>query len=143
ASRRCNDEPASGGEDGRDLGARRSRATWSAEPTRAGGATMTQRWWIRLLGAALVVGALALVPHVLTRTPAYTPSRDLAHPRGGHRAPGNDRRPQRTARLGGGIFRLKHDLAAVEAVARDELGLVKPGDLVIQLDQRPRVEDAP
>src|SRR5262249_22894468 len=43
ASRRCNDEPASGGEDGRDLGARRSRATWSAEPTRAGGATMSRR----------------------------------------------------------------------------------------------------
>src|SRR5262249_55727571 len=43
ASRRCNHEPASGGEDGRDLGARRSRATWSAEPTRAGGATMSRR----------------------------------------------------------------------------------------------------
>ncbi|HKA89213.1 MAG TPA: septum formation initiator family protein [Haliangiales bacterium] len=103
---------------------------------------MTQRWWIRLLGAALVVGALALVPHVLTRTPAYTRYRDMED-RLGDLERGNDELRQRNALIRREIFRLKHDLAAVEAVARDELGLVKPGDLVIQLDQRPRVEDAP
>src|SRR6266571_2694651 len=72
ARRRCNHEPASGGEDRRDPGARRSRAGGprralpdggrseaepperSAEPTRDGGATMK-----RLFLTAIVLGAAA------------------------------------------------------------------------------------
>ncbi len=103
---------------------------------------MSQRWWIRLVGAALVAGALALVPHVLTRTDGYLRYRDMED-RLGELERGNDELRQRNVLIRREIYRLKHDLAAVEAVARDELGLVKPGDLVIQIEQKPRVEEGP
>src|SRR5262249_21322473 len=53
ASERGNDERASGGEDECDPGARGSRATWSTEPPRASGATMS----------VVLVFALALPLH--------------------------------------------------------------------------------
>jgi cell division protein FtsB len=102
---------------------------------------MSQRWWIRLFGAALVAGALALVPYVLTRTDGYVRFRDMQD-RLADLERGNDELRQRNAVIKREIYRLKHDLGAVEAVARDELGLVRPGDLVIQLEQRPKVEES-
>jgi cell division protein FtsB len=103
---------------------------------------MSQRWLVRLVGAAVVAGALALVPHALTRTDGYVRFRDMRD-RLDELERGNDELRQRNVLVKREIFRLKHDLAAVEAVARDELGLVKPGDLVIQIEQRPKVEEVP
>ncbi len=103
---------------------------------------MSQRWWTRLLLAALVAGALALVPHALTRTEGYVRYRDMQD-RLAELERGDDELRQRNVLLKREIYRLKHDVGAVEAVARDELGLVKRGDLVIQIEQRPKVEEAP
>ena len=41
-------------------------------------------------------------------------------------------------RLRRAISRLKDDRRAIEHVARDELGLVRPGDIVFQFDTAPR-----
>jgi cell division protein FtsB len=98
---------------------------------------MSQRWLVRLVGAAVVAGALALVPHALTRTDGYVRFRDMRD-RLDELERGNDELRQRNVLVKREIFRLKHDL-----VARDELGLVKPGDLVIQIEQRPKVEEVP
>jgi cell division protein FtsB len=39
------------------------------------------------------------------------------------------------ARLREEVHALRHDLGAVERVAREELGLVKPGDVVFQIEE--------
>src|SRR5262249_58351719 len=63
--RRGEHEPASGGAERGDPGARCSRATWSPAPTRAGGATMTFDVAATLADRRiLVVGATGFVGKV-------------------------------------------------------------------------------
>lgn len=103
---------------------------------------MSPRWTLRLAGAGLLAAALVAVPHFLSRTDGYSRYRDMKE-RLADLARGNDELRQRNRALRREIHRLKNDVDAIEAVARDELGLVRPGDIVIQIEQKPKVEEAP
>jgi cell division protein FtsB len=96
----------------------------------------TKTWAGRLTAAAVVAFVLAYVPYHLyarsglARTIALR--RDLAALRVRNRelAADNDRLAREAAAL-------RDDPAAVERVARAELGWVKPGELVVDLGARP------
>jgi cell division protein FtsB len=96
----------------------------------------TKTWAGRLAAAAVVAFVLAYVPYHLyarsglARTIALR--RDLAALRVRNRelAADNDRLAREAAAL-------RDDPAAVERVARAELGWVKPGELVVDLGARP------
>src|SRR5262245_55290337 len=100
----------------------------------------TKTWVGRVAAAALVAAALAYIPyHVyarsgLARTIALR--RDLAALRARNRALGaeNDRLARQAEAL-------RSDPAAIERVARAELGWVKPGEIVVELPA-PRAQPA-
>jgi cell division protein FtsB len=94
----------------------------------------TRRWGGRLLGAAALAGALAWVPYRVYQADGYARHRqmrdqldDLSRQNQGLR--------DRNQSLRREIRRLRTDPEAVGQVARDELGLVKPGEIVIQIER--------
>ena len=102
----------------------------------------TKTWAGRLFAAAALACVLAYLPYHLyarsglARTLALR--RDLAALRAHNRelAQENDRLAREAAAL-------RDDAAAVERVARVELGWVKPGELVVVLDPPPGPEARP
>ncbi len=92
-----------------------------------------QRWSVRLLlalGLAVGIGYLpyrAYGPQGLTRTLRLERDlRDLDER--------NRQLQEENHRLRGRAHALREDRAAIERVARDELGLVRPEDLVFQFE---------
>jgi cell division protein FtsB len=102
----------------------------------------TKTWASRLAAAAVVVFVLAYVPyHVyvksgLARTIVLR--RDLAALRA-H----NQELAAENERLAREAEALRGDLAAIERVARDELGWVRAGEVVVDLSARPRKQEPP
>ena len=94
----------------------------------------TRRHWIgRVLVAAAIALALGYLPRQfdgragLSRVGRLQRERDLLSAKNRHLAEENKRLERE-------LRQLKSDRQAVERVARDELGLVKPGDLVFQFE---------
>ncbi len=91
-------------------------------------------WLYRFTGAALISALMAYVPYLIYRGDGYVRYRkmqdDLA----------DIERKNEALRLANHELRrevrhLRDDPAAITAVARDELGLVKPGEIVIQIEK--------
>jgi cell division protein FtsB len=97
----------------------------------------TKTWAGRLFAAALVAFVLAYVPYHLYARSGFARTlalrRDLAALRAHNReqAQENDRLAREAAAL-------RDDAAAVERVARIELGWVKPAELVVVLEPEAR-----
>jgi cell division protein FtsB len=96
----------------------------------------TKTWVGRVLAAALVMFALGYIPyHVYSRSGLARTlglQRDLAS----IRARNSDLRAE-NERLTREATALRDDLAAIERVARDELGWVRPGEIIVDLSPRP------
>lgn len=92
------------------------------------------RWTKRLLACAVLAAALAYVPYRVYGSEGYVHYRSLKRQ---HAAliDGNARLRHENARLRREIRRLRDDLGAIEAVARDELGMVLPGEIVFQIEE--------
>jgi cell division protein FtsB len=94
----------------------------------------TRQWLLRLFGAAALAVVLAYVPYLIYRGDGYVQYRkmqdeleELERKNDALRA--QNRGLRREAK------RLRTDPAALGAVARDELGLVRPGEIVIQIEK--------
>ena len=91
-------------------------------------------WLIRIGGAALITALLAYLPYLVYRGDGFVKLRkmrddlDEIHKR-------NEALRVQNQELRREIRRLRNDPAAITAVARDELGLVKPGEIVIQIEK--------
>ena len=85
----------------------------------------------------LALGVALLVTHALIGEQGLSPALDArrAHQR---LAAEVDAIRAENARLQGIARRLRGDLAAIEAVAREELGLIRPGETVVLLGGGPR-----
>jgi cell division protein FtsB len=97
---------------------------------------MDRRWLYRFAGAALLVALLAYLPYLVHRSDGY-----LRMTRMHEELEELDRRREALARenaeLRRDIRRLRGDLDAIDRVARDDLGLVQPGEIVIQVERSP------
>jgi cell division protein FtsB len=93
---------------------------------------MLSRWLFRLGCAAALVVALAYVPYRLARSDGY---QGYERMRGElHELErGNLEIREKNKALRREIHRLRNDLDAIGETARDELGMVTPGEIVIQL----------
>jgi cell division protein FtsB len=93
-----------------------------------------RQWLIRLAGAAVLVVLLGAVPQLIARSDGY-----LRYQRMLDELTELERRNAelklQNAALRRDVRRLRGDPAAIEAAARDELGLVKPGEIVIQIEK--------
>ncbi|MBI4511717.1 MAG: septum formation initiator family protein [Deltaproteobacteria bacterium] len=91
-------------------------------------------WLKRLAAAAIVVAALAYIPYRLQGSDGYVRYRALKdeHER---LAQGNLALRQENRQLRREMLRLKNDLSAVAGVARNELGMVGEGEILIQIDR--------
>jgi cell division protein FtsB len=90
-------------------------------------------WSWRLALAAVTAAALAYVPYRVYGSEGYAHYRKLKGQLGELEG-GNARRRAENARLTEEIHRLRDDLDAIGAVARDELGMVGPGEIVIKIE---------
>jgi cell division protein FtsB len=93
-----------------------------------------RQWLIRLAGAAVLVVLLGAVPQLIYRSDGYVRYRrmlgelaEIERKNAGLR--------RENAALRRDVRRLRADPSALEAAARDELGLVKPGEIVIQIER--------
>jgi len=97
---------------------------------------MDRRWLYRIAGAALLVALLVYLPHLVHSSDGY-----LRMTRMHDELEELDRRRESLARenaeLRRDIKRLRGDLDAIDRVARDDLGLVQPGEIVIQVERSP------
>ena len=92
------------------------------------------RWLLRLAAAGVIVGALAYIPYRVYGSEGYVRYRALVRLEADlERAIAELRRENQTLRRD--VRRLRDDLEAVATVARDELGMVGAGELVIQIDR--------
>jgi cell division protein FtsB len=90
-------------------------------------------WVWRLAAAAVVAGALAYIPYRVYGSDGYVHYRTLKTQLGDLER-GNAVLAAENARLRDEIGRLRDDLDAVAEVARDELGMVGPGEIVIKIE---------
>jgi cell division protein FtsB len=94
----------------------------------------TRQWLIRLFGAAALAVLLAYVPYVIYRGDGYVQYRKMKD-----ELEDLERKNDALRLLNRGLRReakrLRTDPQALGAVARDELGLVKPGEIVIQIEK--------
>jgi cell division protein FtsB len=91
-------------------------------------------WLIRFTGAALISALMAYVPYLIYRGDGYVRYRkmqddleEIDRKNAALRAQNHDLRRE--------VRHLRTDPAAITQVARDELGLVKPGEIVIQIEK--------
>lgn len=90
--------------------------------------------WMRRLGlAAILAVALAVVPWRVYKSEGFVKHRRLSD-EAAHLREGNEQLRLRNRALRREIDRLRNDLDAVGAVARDELGLVGEGEIVFRID---------
>jgi cell division protein FtsB len=94
----------------------------------------TRQWLIRLFGAAALAVLLAYVPYVIYRGDGYVQYRKMKD-----ELQDLERKNDALLLLNRGLRReakrLRTDPQALGAVARDELGLVRPGEIVIQIEK--------
>jgi len=105
-------------------------AWWRARADRIG------PWGWRLIGAAMVAAFLAWVPWLVYESDGYVRLRKM-RAQAEDLARGNTGLAQDNDSLRRELRRLRHDPSALGAVARDELGLVRPGEIVIQIEAGP------
>lgn len=91
------------------------------------------RWMGRIIAAAVIAGALAYVPYRLYGSQGYVHYRRL-----GRQAADLARENAALAAENRGLLRqvkrLRDDPNAVAEVARDDLGMVAPDEIVIQIE---------
>ena len=90
-------------------------------------------WGWRLVAAAMVAAFLAWVPWLFYESDGYVRLRKMKAQLD-DLDKGNDRRKLDNEALRREVRRLRADPAALGGVARDELGLVSPGEIVLQLE---------
>src|SRR5262249_50735658 len=95
---------------------------------------LVRLWLMRLLGAGLLMALLAYVPYLVYRGDGYVHYRDMQDRLAEIERKNDAQRAQNRA-LRREVKRLRDDPAALTAVARDELGLVLPGEIVIQIEK--------
>jgi cell division protein FtsB len=91
-------------------------------------------WLIRFTGAAMLVALLGYVPSFIYRSDGYVHYRKLEDELDAL-ARRNDALRAENAALRRDVHRLRTDPEAITSVARDELGMVKPGEIVIQIER--------
>lgn len=95
---------------------------------------MTRRWLIRLSGAAVLAALLAYVPHRIYESDGYSRYRRMqAELQELDRRRDALRKENQALRRD--VRRLRDDPESLRRVARDELGLVDPGEIVIRVEQ--------
>jgi cell division protein FtsB len=90
-------------------------------------------WMWRLVAAGVTAAALAYIPYRVYGSEGYVHYRQLAtqvH----ELEQGNASIAAQNAHLEQEIQRVRDDLAAIAGVARDELGMVGPGEIVIKIE---------
>lgn len=92
------------------------------------------RWLWRLGAAAVIAGALAYIPYRVYGSEGYAHYRRLVRELA-ELDRGNAAVAAENARLARQVRRLRADPRAVAEVARNELGMVAPGEIVIQIDR--------
>jgi len=90
-------------------------------------------WLQRFACTGVVLGLLVIGPYWVYHSDRYTRLRKL-EAQLGELGSGNEAIARENRGLKREILRLRHDLRAVGGVARDELGLVAPGEIVIQIE---------
>jgi cell division protein FtsB len=95
----------------------------------------TKTWAGRLFAAAVVAFVLAYVPYHLYARSGLARTLLFRHDLAALRAH-NRELAQENDRLARAAAALRDDPAAIERVARVELGWVKPGEIVVVLDPR-------
>ena len=96
---------------------------------------MGRRWLIRIAGAAILAALLAYVPHRIREGDGYTRYlrlRDELQELERRR----DALTTENAALRREACSLRDDGDTLRRVARDELGLIEPGDIVIQVERK-------
>jgi cell division protein FtsB len=97
----------------------------------------TKTWAGRLFAAAVVALVLAYVPYHLYARSGLARALSLRHDLTALRAHNRDL-AQENDRLSREAKALREDAAAIERVARIELGWVKPGEIVVVMDPETR-----
>jgi cell division protein FtsB len=90
-------------------------------------------WLWRLAAAAVIAAALGYIPYRVYGSQGYVHYRTLAG-QVKELERGNAAQAAENARLSEEIVRLRDDLEAIAGVARDELGMVGPGEIVIKIE---------
>ena len=92
------------------------------------------RWVLRLFATGVIVCALAYIPYRVYGSEGYLHYRKLAREET-ELARGNEELRRENLRLRRENQRLRDDVEAVGDAARDDLGMVGAGDVVIQLER--------
>lgn len=97
---------------------------------------MDRRWLYRIVGAVLLAGLLAYLPYRVHQSDGYSRMTRMHEELSelDQRAAALRRENQSLRR---DIHRLRGDLEAIDRVARDDLGLVQPDEIVIQVERAP------
>lgn len=90
-------------------------------------------WTKRLLACGVIVGALAYIPYRLYGSEGWVAYRMLER-QTEEMATKNDALRRENAELERDVVRLRDDPRAIEQVARDELGMIKPGEIVVKVE---------
>ena len=90
-------------------------------------------WLWRLAAAMVIAAALGYIPYRVYGSQGYVHYRTLAS-QVADLERGNATLARENDRLHDEILRLRDDLDAIAAVARDELGMVGPGEIVIKIE---------
>jgi cell division protein FtsB len=105
-------------------------------PARAGRGSRARRRWVQLalvfVAAALIVNALIGDRGLVAAVRARHEHERLAASISGLK--------QENQRLADAIRRLKHDPKAIEDVAREDLGLIRPGEVVFVIKDAPAAQ---
>ncbi|MSP16351.1 MAG: septum formation initiator family protein [Myxococcales bacterium] len=96
-------------------------------------ASSPARWTFRVACAAVIAGALGYIPVRVYGSDGYVHHRRLDGDVTALRQQNKGWRA-RNDQLRQEILRLRDSLDAVEAVARDEFGMIAPGEIVLELD---------
>jgi cell division protein FtsB len=87
-------------------------------------------WTKRLLACGVIVGGLAYIPYRLYGSEGWVAYR-LLERQSEELGRKNLMLARENAELAREVQRLREDRAAIEVVARDELGMIKPGEIVV------------
>jgi cell division protein FtsB len=112
---------------------RAARRSWNVPPW---------RWAVRALVALALAGGLAELPYWLFRTSGLDRYLELRE-RLAVVSSRNRQRSRANALLRAEAIALENDYAVIERVARDQLGLVRPGEVIFQIETPRGAEPAP
>jgi cell division protein FtsB len=94
------------------------------------------RWLWRVLSATVIAATLVVLSLAMARSDGYRRYREM-RVKLGELVGGNEALRRENQALRHEIVHLRDDLDAIATVARDELGLVDPGEVVIQIERGP------